>query len=285
MSSPGSAPSSALAGLRWALLEGRDHAEIGAVELVAEGPCAVSLSRGGSAKTYSHAEPNEDACLFAMGPGGALIAVADGHHGAMGSKIAVSHLLENYAQHWTGTAEIDPDALGDEGTKALDDITAAIMAEGERCALPASPTTLSFALVRPGQDLLFHGSVGDSHIFATRGESPADLAWAAQSGDRPTYLGRPPIPEPDAKRLLRFETLRGLRALVLVTDGFSESGIGHADPEAELHAVQLKSLAESFDLRAVETCRGVADSAIGIQRKNRSGDNIACAVWVPWDSA
>jgi hypothetical protein len=268
--------------MRWALLEGRDHAEIGAIEVVAEGPCAIALSRGGAAKTYSHTEPNEDACLFALGAGGALIAVADGHHGAMGSKIAVSHLLEEFAERWTDESSIDSESLLNECEKALDGIELAIIAEAERCALPPSPTTLSFSLARPAEDLLVHVSVGDSHIFSTRGDTPQDVGWSAHSDGAPTYLGRPPSDERRAKRSLHCESLAALRAVVLVTDGFSESGIGHVDPAAEMRSIQSTTLREPAHLRPIEPCRGVAESTVTVQRKNRAGDNLGCAVWVPW---
>ena len=47
--------------MRTATLIGRDHHVIGALAAVAEGPAAITLSRGGARKTYEHTEPNEDA--------------------------------------------------------------------------------------------------------------------------------------------------------------------------------------------------------------------------------
>ncbi|MBW2388067.1 MAG: protein phosphatase 2C domain-containing protein [Deltaproteobacteria bacterium] len=267
--------------MRSAILNGRDFNELGAIELVAEGPCAIAISRGGAAKTYSHTEPNEDACLFAFGPGGALIAVADGHHGAMGAEIAMRHLLEQAAPDWTGVKAGSAEALAGKAREALSAINLAILSEAERCKLAPSPTTLCIALVRPDEDLLLHASVGDSHIFWTRDAAPVDLAWAAQSDEQPAYLGYPPTPEREAKRRIACETLAGTRSLVLVTDGFSEAGIGHPVPETELHAIQTRSLLGSNDLRPIETCRGVAESTLSIQRKHRAGDNLGCAVWIP----
>jgi serine/threonine protein phosphatase PrpC len=266
----------------WAVLEGRDHTEIGAIEVIAEGPCAVALSRGGAPKTYSHTEPNEDACLFALGLGGALVAVADGHHGAMGSKIAVRHLLERCAERWTGPDEIDSKTLLLEGEQALDQIADEIRAEAKRCDLPPSPTTLSFVLARIGTDTLFHVSVGDSHIFVTRDEAMVDLGWGATMSEPATYLGRPTSNKHRERRSLGCQSLAGVRAVVLATDGFSEKGIGFADPDAELRLIQSRTLVESTPLRAIETCRAVAESSIGEQRRNRAGDNLGCAVWVPW---
>jgi hypothetical protein len=263
-----------------ALLKGRDHNVLGATELIAEAACAVALSRGGAAKTYSHTEPNEDACLFAEGDGGALIAVADGHHGAIGAEIAMAHLLEHAALRWTSRAAIDSQAWLREASKETTAINLAIQREAERCGLPPSPTTLCFAIVRPNENQLIHGSVGDSHLYWTREGAPIDLGWGASNKERPAYLGYPASAELEAKRTFGVEALAGTRSLVLVTDGFSEDGIGHASPATELHSIQGVSLSAPEELRAIETCRGVVESAAAIQRKNRAGDNIACAVYV-----
>lgn len=266
--------------MRSALLAGREHNEIGAIDVVAEGPCAISISRGGAAKNYSHTEPNEDACLFAMGPGGALIAVADGHHGAAGAEIAMRHLLDHAAPAWTRESAGSVDTLAGEAAESLAAINRAILVEAERCKLPPSPTTLCFVLVRPGEDLLLHVSVGDSHIFWTREAAPLDLGWAAHTSERPAYMGYFDAVEHEARHTIACESLAGTRSLVLITDGFSEQGIGHDSPAAELHTIQTRSLSCEGELRPVETCRGVAESTVSIQRKNKAGDNLACATWI-----
>lgn len=263
-----------------ALLVGRDHTEIGAIDLVAEGPCAISISRGGAAKTYTHTDPNEDACLFALGPGGALLAVADGHHGAVGAEIAMRHLLEHVAPRWTRESAGSGDALAAEAAEALAAINREIQSEAKRCKMPVSATTLSFVLVRPGEDLLLHVSVGDSHIFRTREAAPLDLSWAAHNDGRPAYMGYDDATEHDAMHSIAWESLAGTRSVVLVTDGFSEEGIGHDSPSTELDAIQTRSFACEGELRPVETCRGVAESTLSIQKKNNAGDNLSCAVWI-----
>ena len=266
--------------MRSALLVGRDHTESGAIDVVAEGPCAISISRGGAAKTYTHTDPNEDACLFAMGPGGALIAVADGHHGGMGAETAMRHLLEHLAPRWTRESAGAADALAGEAGEALSAINRAIKTEAERCEMPVSATTLSFVLIRPGEDLLLHVSVGDSHIFRTRETVPLDIGWAASNDLRPAYLGYDTAAEHDDMHSIVWESLVGTRSVVLVTDGFSELGIGHDSPATELDAIQSRSLACEGELRPVETCRGVAESTLSIQKKNNAGDNLSCAVWI-----
>jgi len=267
--------------MRSANLNGRDFTELGAIELVGAGSCAIAISRGGARKTYSHTEPNEDACLFAFGRGGALIAVADGHHGASGAEIAMHHLLEHEAPSWTQASTGSAEDLAGRAAEALLAINLAILAEAERCKLPPSPTTLCIALIRPEEDLLLHASVGDSHIYWTREGAPIDIGWAAHHEGPPSYIGYPQTPEREARREIACETLSGTRSLVLVTDGFSEEGIGHPTPATELHAIQTRSLSGPRDLRPVETARGVAESTLAIQRKHRAGDNLACAVWIP----
>src|SRR3972149_99852 len=75
--------------MRSGLLHGREHTKIGAVAALAEGRCAIALSRGGYAKGYVHRDPNEDAAAFAFGAEGMLLAVADGHGGHEAAGVAV----------------------------------------------------------------------------------------------------------------------------------------------------------------------------------------------------
>ena len=56
--------------LRLALLRGREHVELGAIDVVAEGSAAIAISLGGAPKRYAHVDPNEDAALLALGAGG-----------------------------------------------------------------------------------------------------------------------------------------------------------------------------------------------------------------------
>ncbi len=81
-------------GVKSALLRGRDHTRLGAIEVVAEGVLAIALSVGGFRKSYRHTDPNEDAAAFACGEGGLVVAVADGHGGAVASEAALERLLE-----------------------------------------------------------------------------------------------------------------------------------------------------------------------------------------------
>lgn len=266
--------------MRTAIFTGRDHRNLGVADVVAEGPCAIAISRGGAAKNYAYTEPNEDACGFAWATNGALLAVADGHHGAIGAELAVRHLIEECAERWTHTPALDAATLEGEAREAIGAINAAIFAEADRCHLPTSPTTICFALVRPAEELLLHASVGDSHIFWTQNGFPVDIGWAAQNSSHPTYMGRTRDFTPSDKCTISLESLAGTRAVILVTDGFSEDGIGHREPLDALATVQTRGFDQDAEIRSLETCRGVTESAMAIQKKNRAGDNISCAVWM-----
>jgi len=265
--------------MRSALLPGREHCQIGAIELIAEGSCAIAISRGGAAKNYSHTDPNEDACLFAHGPGGSLIGVADGHHGAQGSELALRHLLESWAEEWTAAPAIEPTSFQAAAESALAEANQAIIDEAERCDLPPSPTTLSIALVRPSENRFFHASVGDSHVFCVNPSEARDLGWAAERREHPHFLGDTHHRSLTERREISWEPLDRVTSIVLVTDGFSEAGIGFDDPAAAMAGITQGVAATRTEIRAVQTCRSLADATVAIQRKNRSGDNIACAVW------
>jgi serine/threonine protein phosphatase PrpC len=73
--------------------------------------------------------------------------------------------------------------------------------------------------------------------------------------------------------------LSELQAIVLATDGLSEPGIGVADPPREVASrVAQVALDERPDQRAVETCRGVVETAMRAHRRQKAGDNMGCAV-------
>jgi serine/threonine protein phosphatase PrpC len=273
--------------LRSEILCGREHPQIGAIDLIAEGECAVAISRGGAAKTYSHTDPNEDACLFVWGPNGVLVAVADGHHGASGAEVAVRHLAEVLAAPAIEHAgPLDRDRLLALADQAMDGAHSAIVDEAARCELPPAPTTLSFALARPAEGLLLHASIGDSHIFCTRNDGAlVDLGWDADPNPVLGFLGDPMPRGPGSWVRSDCLPLADVEALVLVTDGFSEEGIGFDDPAAQMRHILEASLDDSVraDRKPVLTCRTVMESAMACQRRNRSGDNLGCAVWVAPD--
>ena len=268
--------------MRTALLLGRDHHELGSLAAVAEGPAAITLSRGGARKTYDHTEPNEDAALFALGEAGALIAVADGHHGASGSETALEYLLANTAAAWTapGTVVGSAAAWREMALDALLACNRAILERSAKTSLPPAPTTLSLALARPGEDLLVHACVGDSHCFRASAERAVDLGWASLDRRHTYFLGyEAETREREREKcLVGCQPLSGTRAVVLATDGLSEAGIGVECPASSVREAVDEASRCSPELRPLVACKRVGQAALDAQRRQQAGDNIGCAV-------
>jgi serine/threonine protein phosphatase PrpC len=270
--------------VRSGLLLGHRHLELGAIGAIAEGRTAIALCCGGAPKTYFHTDPNEDSVCFAAGEGGLLAAVADGHHGFAGSECAVEYLLEAHAEAWTA-AEPPFDSKLDwtqAAYAALAGANQAILEQAAERRLPPSHTTLSLALVRPDRDWLVHASMGDSHIFQATEHTIHELGWNALGSERTYYLGYEPMdpyaPTEREKQVVSCEPLAGTSALVLATDGLSEHRIGVEDPRAAVREA-LAAVGESPpELRPLHACKRVTETALAAHRRNRSGDNVACAV-------
>ena len=74
-------------------------------------------------------------------------------------------------------------------------------------------------------------------------------------------------------------SLDSVTALVLVTDGYSEQGIGVKDPAASSATILEQTQRFESHRRPTESCRSHVEAAIHVQRKQRAGDNIAVALW------
>jgi len=266
--------------MRSALLLGRDHDLIGSIAAIAEGRAAIALSRGGAPKTYAHKDPNEDAAGFAISCAGTLLAVADGHAGHEASEVVIARLLEAHAPRWLDAGSGDLSGRwSDEAHAMLLDANLAILKNMGIDAVETSRTTLTLAVVRPGDDLLAWASIGDSHLFRV-GEDGVEALGAPEPGERIFFVGYPGE-DPDSLRgKYRADTiaLGGTRAVVLATDGLSEEGIGVDDPAAAVGERVSRAEAALPDLRALEAARGIADCAVDAHRTRRSGDNVATAV-------
>jgi len=265
--------------LKSALLRGREHVELGAIDAVAEAHAAIAISIGGAHKTYPHTDPNEDAALFALGEVGTLVAVADGHRGFEAAEVALEHLATNPAPHWTAAGGVDESSWRRQALAVLSDAHAQVHSEVEREGGSAPRTTLTLALVLPSAGFLLYASLGDSHLFRVRGDQALDLM--TRSGDtRNRFLGdRKTTPEEIAEQsYIGTEPLHGVRAIVLATDGLSEEGIGVANPGATVQEAVDAAARADPDLRALHTARGVVERAVAAQAKHRSGDNAAVAV-------
>jgi serine/threonine protein phosphatase PrpC len=264
--------------MSWGVLRGREHTKLGAVAALAEGRCAIALSRGGFAKGYHHRDANEDAVAFALGPGGALVAVADGHGGHEAAELALAKLFEGFGDAWTG-----PTSLGSRWPQAAGDAIARIHAEiverGATGGNPEARTTLALALARPGEDLLAFAAVGDSHVFVADASAALDLA--AVDGV-PTYLGSPSLEPGDlaARAVIDARPLAEARAVALATDGLSEHGIGVAAPELVVIEALDRAERSRRELWPLETARSLVECALASHRRNRSGDNVAAGVLI-----
>jgi serine/threonine protein phosphatase PrpC len=258
------------------LLRGRDHGAIGVYGAIAETNVAIAISRGGFAKQYAFVDPNEDAVAFAFGARATLIAVADGHSGFEAAEVALEHLLEHPAPHWTETAgpPETAEAWRRHALAALAD--AAVQIGSERRAGSRSRTTLTLALAVPSTAQCYYAAVGDSHLFAAYAGEAREVAPADKAG---AFLGDPAVTEKlgEHARLGTF-SLAGVRALVLASDGLSEEGIGVADPAAAIHAARVASARELPDVRPLALARAICEAACASHRAQHSGDNIACAV-------
>ena len=272
--------------MRTAFLRGRDHQQIGRLELEGIDEAAIALSRGGTRKTYSHTDPNEDCVAFAVGDGGQVVIAADGHHGELGSEAAVEAILDGFASDWTAattpaTSEADWRAIGIEALLASN---RAILEAAGRNQLPPAPTTFVVSLVRPADDLLLSLSVGDSHVFAVDTGFATDLGGHDPDQKFTPFLGyeeaKPELLEQYAKIGVR--SLEGLQAVVLATDGLSEPGIGLPNPaQAVFNAVSRAALDTPADRRAVDTCREVVEVAMRSHVDQKAGDNMGCSVlWI-----
>lgn len=265
--------------MRAALLRGREHETLGAVDAEAEGPAALAISRGGSEKRYAHLDPNEDAAAFALGAGGWLAAVADGHRGFEAAEAALEHLLEHPAPQWTAPEGVGRESWRRHALAALCDANAQVRLE-RRDAEWGARTTLALALVLPERDALGWASIGDSHCYRVDAERALDLAEGGPATSSPSFLGHAEeSPESLAKKCrIGWEALGHARAVVLATDGLSETGVGVEDPARAVTEAVEGAGAAPAERRALETARALAERAVAAQRRQRAGDNVAVAV-------
>ncbi|MCH2187107.1 protein phosphatase 2C domain-containing protein [Myxococcota bacterium] len=266
---------------RSAQLVGRNHHSIGALAAIAEGPAAITLSRGGFAKQYEHTEPNEDAAGFVYAPQGALIAVADGHHGATGAQAAVAYLVETCGRRWLEEATpVSPENWIEESRQALFGANHAVLSEAAERNRPPAPTTLAFAFAFSNGQAIGWAGIGDSHLFGSTEEETRDWLGEELAGKRRGFLGY----ESWTEESLADRAACGIKddedvcALILATDGLSEPGIGVDDPARAVQQAVQQATAQQPELRPLELARRASGMAMRAHRDQRAGDNIASAV-------
>jgi hypothetical protein len=272
--------------LRHGLLLGRDHTEIGAVAAESEGPLAVALSRGGARKLYSHRDPNEDAALFASGPGGVVLAVADAHEGEVAAAAVLEHLLAELAGPWTASAPIGADAWEGDALAAFLELNGLVRRAAAQAHKPGSCTTLTLAVVRPEEGLLLYASIGDSHLFQATGAATIDLGARSSTLTRRElgsyFLGWGNETEASLADKCRVgtESLASTRAIVLATDGISERNIGQPDASAAVARCVVEASSVPAELQPLRLARAVVESALEAHVRNAAGDNVAVASWL-----
>jgi serine/threonine protein phosphatase PrpC len=263
--------------VRSALLRGADHHKLGGIAVVAEAQLGIALSRGGAPKRYAHREPNEDVVGFAWTEWAAVLVVADGHAGCAAADLAVERALA-FVPRWLERAPIALDGRFAAEAQAL------VRAAQEQILtdprVDGSRTTLALALARPREGWLGLVSIGDSLLFTYGDAGARSLVRAPET---PIFLGtgRLDAAELAAATWIDVRPLRGERALVLASDGFSQEGIGVADPEAAVSQVARQAARAAPELRSLALARGLVACALEAQREQGAGDNVAAAaLWL-----
>lgn len=266
--------------MRSTFLRGREHLEIGALELQGDADAAAAISIGGAKKAYAHTDPNEDCALTAVGDGGVLVAVADGHRGIDAAEIACRLLLERFAPDWTSAAPPLRGRWQEAAYGALAELNAAILAhaagEGRRLAR----TTLAFAVARPAENYLYYASIGDSHVYQVTGGAAYDLACELSATGEPYFLGigRETIDSLREKCVVGAEQIGATEAILTVTDGLSERLIGVDDPDVAVAEASARAAEAAPPDRARTLARSLVEAALAAHTRNPSGDNVAAAV-------
>lgn len=266
--------------MRSALLRGREHLEIGAIDAVAEGPVAIAISMGGAKKSYAHTDPNEDAVFFSVGNAGILVAVADGHGGFEASEVVLEHLLSHPGPQWVEPGGVTPASWNRHALAAVSDANGEILRERFDTDMEKSRTTLTMALVVPEADVLLYACFGDSHLFRVRPGGVVDLAAVETTMGLESFLGHgQETPESLAEKCrIGMEPLEDTIAVALASDGLSEYQIGVENPGAVVFESIETARRAAPELRPLEASRSIVEAALAAQRKNASGDNVCAAV-------
>jgi len=260
-----------------AILRGSESQISGGVSVVSEASAAISLSQGGFKKRYSHTDPNEDAAAFALGEAGVLLAVADGHNGCDAAETAIDELMLRAGAILTSDRNTSDDWWKKTFMETIGAIQTTLVSRVAQGVRGHSRTTLALALVLPGEDLLAFASVGDSHIFRVCPNEVVDLG--TQSEGLRCFLGNPAddLGSLAKNSVVGVESLANTRAVILATDGISETGIGVDVPEFTLSECAAGADRSAPDLRPLRLARNVAEAALAAHQRHRAGDNIAAA--------
>jgi serine/threonine protein phosphatase PrpC len=234
-----------------AALYGAEHERL---DVIVDAPVdirtGIALSRGRFPKGYGHVDANEDAVLAAVGAGGALLVVADGHNGVEASHQAVRAIAELAEELLI--ADDDPVALVDECVAAA---RSAIASGLDRAPEDRrrSRTALTVALLTDGR--LHTATAGDTVAVLLRGRRAKVV-----SAPGPFFGPRSGLPEVTRTKL------RDGDIVVAATDGVTDF---------------LGSRWTSTMAGVVGAADSAHEAAVGLVRQamaGGAGDNIAAAV-------
>lgn len=282
------------AAVQVALLLGPDHPGLGEVVvrgLGAEGPggpvaVGAALSAGWLPKAVPPRESNEDGVLLAVGPVGALLAVADGHHGSAAAVAALRALAARAPALLAGD-ELAAAEAGRGAELAAVFATAAHAAVAHHHAvvdndLPAR-TALSLVVVTPDS----FAAVGFGDTVAAVARHGRLRALCAASDFLGPYTPSDPSSDPLADHPVTSRRRRRGDALVVLSDGVPDF-LGGALATVVAEAVRAATVTLAGGGKPPDSGIGTAPGAAGAAARALvtragtagAGDNITAAVLI-----
>jgi serine/threonine protein phosphatase PrpC len=207
-------------------------------------------------------DPNEDVVGAFSGPGGTLVALADGHNGRDSAAIVIAYVAEHLGK------EPGPRSLRGTVTNVIYAAGEAIQREAswKNARAPESRTTFAAAAAH-GRDLAF-ATMGDSALFVCGHGGSRRL-----DDPKHHFVGYPMTKDEIRERLITGEeTLGDGEWVVLVTDGFTDFPPG-----------AVPRLGGQIDSQ--RSAEAAVRSLIEAAFEGGAGDNVAAAVISPWDAA
>lgn len=216
-----------------------------------DGAGAIALSRGRFPKAYPHLDPNEDAVLAAAGPGGRLVAVADGHSGFDAARAALRAVADSVDRLVAAAPDRPGEALESVCLDALRAVTEAVAAAPAERA--DSRTALTVALETDGR--LHVATYGDTACARLRAGKAKAVSGAY------AFLG-PGAPPPRLDQV----RLRAGDAVLVASDGLVDFlGRGWTVRAAEVVAAETDPLAAARALVELAMTGGAGDHiAVGL---------------------
>lgn len=251
------------------VLHGPHHPTLGARTVRAVGPLgAVGLSAGRYPKAAPALDANEDAVLGVAGPGGAVIAVADGHLGADAACAAVD-AVAGLAHRVAGEAPVRPR----RGVAELAHAAAEAVAHA-RAASDRRDTATALSVVAVAGRAAWVVTFGDTAVVRVRRGRAKPLSRAG-----PFLAAGTPVPTPRRHRL------RPGDEVVAASDGVTDH-LGRGWPGQVARRVAVGSAtgeaaageAASASAAGRPPPRAVVDAVLLGAMAGAAGDHLSCAM-------